>query len=151
TANLQFAANQFYGLIGEGTGSNAAITLFQADDTTPAAPTPGMATARSSINGSVLSATAESGGVSPITRQWHRGTSPGFTPSGGTAIGGATGLTYTDAPPLTQTVYYYKLAYTDALSRTAYSNEVGAQQYVVADSPDTSVLYFDVPGLSSLQ
>lgn len=71
-----------------------------------------------------LSATDAAGGVDPYTYQWHRSTSSGFTPSGGNAISGATSLTLLDTGLSDATTYYYKLAYTDNIATTVYSDEL---------------------------
>jgi hypothetical protein len=80
----------------------------------------------------VLSATAASGGTGPYTQQWYRSTTSGFTPGGGNIISGATGLSLTDTSLVPNTIYYYKVVYTD----TGASNvTVTATQLAVTTTP----------------
>jgi lysophospholipase L1-like esterase len=53
------------------------------------------------------------------SHQWHSSTTPNFSTSGGTAIGGATSSTYTATPTGTQT--YYRCVVTDNASATVTS------------------------------
>lgn len=70
-----------------------------------------------------LSATDATGGNQVYTYQWYRSTTPGFTPGGGNAIGGATSLTLNDTGLVANTTYYYRIIYTDGLAASATSNE----------------------------
>lgn len=71
-----------------------------------------------------VNASAPLGGVAPYSYQWHRSTTSGFTPSGGTAIAGGTTRAFQDTGLLPGTTYYYKLVVTDDAAATATSNEV---------------------------
>lgn len=61
---------------------------------------------------SLLSAVA-TGGVGPITYQWYRSTTPGFTPGGGNILAGKTALSFTDTTVAANTTYYYEVIATD--------------------------------------
>jgi hypothetical protein len=69
-----------------------------------------------------------SGGAAPYTAQLHRGSTSGFTPSGGTTITGATvsGTTITaaDSTATPGTTYFYKVVVTDSASNTITSNQI---------------------------
>lgn len=85
-----------------------------------------------SSNSDVLSATAASGGTGPYTQQWYRSTTTGFSPGGGNIIAGATALTLSDSGLIPNTVYFYKVVYTD----TGNSNTtVTATQLAVTTTP----------------
>lgn len=62
-----------------------------------------------------LSANVPSGGSSPYTYQWYRSTISGNL---GSAIAGATSLTYTDTGLVNGTTYYYTLRVTDNAAAT---------------------------------
>lgn len=64
-------------------------------------------------NTSSLSATAASGGTGPYTQQWYRSTTTGFSPGGGNILTGQTSLTLSDSGLIPNTLYYYKVVYTD--------------------------------------
>lgn len=66
------------------------------------------------------------GGAAVYGYQWHRDTSPGFTPSGANDIVGATSSTLTDTGLIANTQYYYKCVITDA-DGTANSSEVAVK------------------------
>lgn len=83
-------------------------------------------------NSASLSATAASGGTGPYTQQWYRSTTTGFSPGGGNIIAGATALTLNDSGLIPNTIYYYKVVYTD----TGNSNAtVTATQLAVTTTP----------------
>lgn len=63
--------------------------------------------------------TSASGGVGPYTQQWYRSTTTGFTPGSGNILTGQTGLVLNDTNLIPNTVYYYKVVYTD----TGFSND----------------------------
>lgn len=65
-----------------------------------------------------LSSTAATGGTGTKYYQWHRSLTTGFTPSGATAISGATSLTLNDTGLTSETLYYYKLVVTDSATPT---------------------------------
>lgn len=71
-----------------------------------------------------LTAADAVGGTAPYTYQWHRSTTPGFTPSVGTQVSGATSKTLNNTGLTTGQSYYYRLAFTDATSTTVMSNQV---------------------------
>lgn len=81
-------------------------------------------------NSAVLSATAASGGSAPYTYQWHRSTTSGFSPSGGTAIAGATSLSLSDSGLIPNTQYYYKIVATDSGAVSGTSAQLGVQTSV---------------------
>jgi hypothetical protein len=66
-----------------------------------------------SSNSAQLSSAAATGGVGPITYQWYRSTTSGFTPGAGSLIAGATALTLSDTGLIPNTVYYYEVVATD--------------------------------------
>ena len=78
-----------------------------------------------------LTCTAASGGTSPYTYQWYRGTSPGFTPGSGNLLSGKTALILADTGLDPKTDYYYVLRVTDNVAATNNSNEV----HVTTDDP----------------
>lgn len=82
--------------------------------------------ALASVNNSAvnLSNTGASGGTTPYTYQWHRSATANFSPSGGTAISGATSTSYSDTGASPDTVYFYKLVATDATSTSVTSNQI---------------------------
>ncbi len=62
-----------------------------------------------------LATTEASGGVAPYAKQWYRDTSgTGFTPGGGNILTGQTALTLKDETTIPNTLYYYKVVYTDS-------------------------------------
>ena len=62
-----------------------------------------------------LVTTEANGGVAPYFKQWYRDTSgTGFTPSGSNILTGKTALTLTDDEVIPNTVYYYKVVFTDS-------------------------------------
>jgi hypothetical protein len=71
-----------------------------------------------------LTVGAASGGTPGYTYQWHRDTTPGFTPSGANDIVGATSLTLNDTGLTPSTTYYYKNVVSDDVLDTATSNQV---------------------------
>jgi hypothetical protein len=73
------------------------------------------ATATPTATGADLTSTP-TGGAGGNTYQWHRSTTPNFTPSGGTALGGATTQNYSDTTGTPGTVYVYKVVVTDSAS-----------------------------------
>lgn len=74
-----------------------------------------------SSNSDQLAATSATMGTGPYTQQWYRSTTTGFTPGGGNIVAGATALTLNDSGLIPNTVYYYKVVYTDAVAATATS------------------------------
>lgn len=73
-----------------------------------------------SANTSQVISTAATGGTGPYTVQWYRSTTTGFSPGGGNILTGQTALTLSDSGLIPNTVYYYKMIYTD----TGHSNDV---------------------------
>jgi len=65
-----------------------------------------------------LTATAATGGTAPVTYQWYRSTTSGFSPGGGNILTGQTALTLSDTGLIPNTTYYYKLQATDASPTT---------------------------------
>jgi hypothetical protein len=84
---------------------------------------------------SLLSAAA-SGGTGPYTYQWHRSTTTGFTPSGGTAISGATSLSLSDTGLSGATQYYYKVVATDSGSVSGTSSQLAVLTAAASQSPN---------------
>lgn len=78
-----------------------------------------------SQDGTTLTATDASGGLSPYTYQWHYSEIEGFTPTTSTQLTGETALTLDlgDLAPDLGT-YYFVLAYTDSEGLTVLSNEL---------------------------
>lgn len=77
-------------------------------------------------NTASLSATAATAGTPPVTYQWYRSTTTGFSPGSGNLISGATALTLNDSGLIPNTTYYYKLVATDAVPNTATYTQVSA-------------------------
>jgi hypothetical protein len=86
-----------------------------------------------------LNWTAGSGGTGTITAQLHRGTTPGFTISGGTAVSGGTTSPKTDTGRTEHTRYYYRVRYTDSVAETADSNEVTVLTAIGSEYMETFV------------
>ena len=126
---------------GSSVGRAAAILCFRGDGTV--AFTAGTAST-SSVGNTVasLSATAESGGVAPVTYQWQRSTTSG---SGFSNVSGATSLTLNDTGLTNGTTYYYRLVYTDAASSTVTSNETSATPAALNDIAVTDSSMFLSP------
>lgn len=72
---------------------------------------------------SVLSGAA-TGGVAPVTYQWYRSTTSGFSPGSTTLVSGATSLTLNDSGLIPNTVYYYEIVATDSTASTASSSQI---------------------------
>lgn len=91
------------------------------------APTAGLAAFVSSTSTTInLTCAAGSGGTAPLSPQWHRSTTSGFTPGAGNALAGATTLTLADSTSLTaDTAYYYVCRVTDANALTGDSKQIG--------------------------
>lgn len=71
-----------------------------------------------------VSASAATGGVSPVTYQWYRSTTSGFTPGSATSVSGATALTLNDSGLIPNTKYYYEIVATDSTASTASSSQI---------------------------
>lgn len=79
-----------------------------------------------------LVATAATGGTGPYTQQWYRSTTTGFSPGPSNILTGQTSLVLNDTGLIPNTVYYYKVVYTD----TGHSNDtVTATQLAVTALP----------------
>jgi hypothetical protein len=77
-------------------------------------------------NTAVLSATAATAGTNPVTYQWYRSTTTGFTPGSGNLISGATSLQLNDTGLIPNTTYYYILQASDASPTTVSYAQVSA-------------------------
>lgn len=75
-------------------------------------------------NSASLLSAAATGGTGPYTYQWHRSLTSGFSPSGGTAIAGATSLTLDDTGLAPGTQYYYKMVATDSGAVSGTSSQL---------------------------
>lgn len=75
-------------------------------------------------NTASLTATAATSGTDPVTYQWYRSTTTGFTPGGGNLIAGATSLQLQDSGLIPNTQYYYKLQASDASPTTVTYTQV---------------------------
>lgn len=75
-----------------------------------------------------LSATAVTGATGPVTYQWYRATTTGFSVGMGNIVTGATSLTLSDTGLTPLTTYYYKLQATD----TGHSNDLATYTQVAA-------------------
>lgn len=71
-----------------------------------------------------LTATAATGGTAPVTYQWYRSTTSGFTPGVGNIITGATSLTLNDTGLIPNTTYFYVLQASDASPTTVSYTQV---------------------------
>jgi hypothetical protein len=69
-----------------------------------------------------ISGTAASGGSGTYTYQWHRSTTPGFTPNADNVIANATSLALTDSSAQPDVPYFYILEADDGTS-AAFSNQ----------------------------
>jgi hypothetical protein len=83
------------------------------------------------ISGSVTGRTATitrtadgANGIGTVTRKLHRGTSVGFTPSGGTEVATNPATPFADPASLANGTYYYKTVRTDGDGNTSTSNEI---------------------------
>lgn len=92
--------------------SDGVIPTFGSDLTQPTI-TLGAVT-QTTVNFTGVAGTSSTG---PVTNQWHRSTTPGFTPSGATALAGQTNpASLADTGLTANTEYYYLLASTDSFS-----------------------------------
>lgn len=80
-----------------------------------------------------LVSTAASGGTGPYTQQWYRSTTTGFSPGSGNILTGQTALTLNDSNLIPNTVYYYKVVYTD----TGTSTTITSSQLAVTTTPSS--------------
>ncbi len=78
-----------------------------------------------------VSASAATGGINPVTYQWYRSTTSGFTPGAGNSVSGATSLTLNDSGLIPNTKYYYEIVATDSTASTASSSQIA----IVTTSP----------------
>lgn len=83
-----------------------------------------------------LSSAAATAGTGPYTYQWHRSLTSGFSPSGGTAIAGATALTLSDSGLNSGTPYFYKVVATDSGSVSGTSAQLGIITTSAQPSPN---------------
>lgn len=67
-----------------------------------------------------------SGGTPPYSYQWYRSTTPGFAPSEGNIVSGATSQNLSDIGLSPMTAYYYKNVVTDSTSASSISNQATA-------------------------
>lgn len=94
--------------------------------------TPGVASLTSrGATTATLTSTDATNGTAPYTYQWYRSTTAEFLPGAGNIVSGATSRTLNDTGLTAGTMYYYRLVFTDAASRTATSAQV-----IVAATPD---------------
>lgn len=75
-----------------------------------------------SSNTDQIVSTSASGGTGPYTQQWYRSTTTGFTPGSGNILTGQTALTLSDSSLIPNTVYYYKVVYTDVGASTTITS-----------------------------
>jgi hypothetical protein len=80
-----------------------------------------VATASTTIT--VLSGAA-TGGVAPVTYQWYRSTTSGFTPGAGNSVSGGTALTLNDSGLIPNTKYYYEMVAADSTGSLASSSQI---------------------------
>jgi len=71
-----------------------------------------------------LTATAATAGTAPVTYQWYRSTTSGFTPGSGNILTGQTSLVLNDTNLIPNTTYYYVLAASDASPTTVDYTQV---------------------------
>lgn len=71
-----------------------------------------------------VSSGAATGGIAPVTYQWYRSTTSGFTPGSATSVSGGTALTLNDSGLIPNTKYYYELVATDSTASTASSSQI---------------------------
>jgi hypothetical protein len=69
-------------------------------------------------------ASAATGGVAPVTYQWYRSTTSGFSPGSGNSVSSGTALTLNDSGLIPNTKYYYELVATDSTASTASSSQI---------------------------
>ncbi len=105
-------------------------------------------------NSAKLSSTSATSGTAPYTQQWYRDTSgSGFTPGAGNLIAGATALTLDDINLIPNTVYYYKVKYTDSAPEDAAAVVTSLPLTVTTTAPSLSQNQFTTapfPGLVDL-
>jgi hypothetical protein len=77
-------------------------------------------------------------GSLPVTYQWYRSTTSGFTPGGGSLIAGATSLTLSDSGLTPGTQYYYKVVGTDSSGtpQTATTTQLAVLTTAAAPGPN---------------
>jgi hypothetical protein len=80
-----------------------------------------VAVAATTIN---VLASAATGGINPVTYQWYRSTTSGFTPGAGNSVSGATALALADSGLIPNTKYYYEIVATDSTASTASSSQI---------------------------
>lgn len=71
-----------------------------------------------------VSSSPGTGGIAPVTYQWYRSTTNGFTPGAGNSVSGATALTLNDSGLVPNTTYYYEVIATDSTASTASSSQI---------------------------
>jgi hypothetical protein len=71
-----------------------------------------------------VSASPGTGGIAPVTYQWYRSTTSGFTPGAGNSVSGATALTLNDSGLIPNTKYYYEQVATDSTASTASTSQI---------------------------
>ena len=77
---------------------------------------------------------AATGGIAPVTYQWYRSTTSGFTPGSGNSVSGGTSLTLNDSGLIPNTTYYYEMVATDSTASTASSSQIA----IVTTAPTLS-------------
>lgn len=73
-----------------------------------------------------VSTSAATGGIAPVTYQWYRSTTSGFTPGSATSVSGATSTTLVDtsAVLIPNTKYYYEVVAADSTASLASSSQI---------------------------
>lgn len=130
----------FYGVMTSTTGVQ--ITTITASDSGAAFTAGSVSNTATGLTTATVVAVAPTGGTSPYTYQWHRSTSSGFTPSGGTVVSGATSLTLNDTGLTRGTTYYYKCVQTDSAASSVTTSQVAVtaktRQLVAAGNSQTA-------------
>jgi hypothetical protein len=87
-----------------------------------------------------LLAPAATGGSAPVTYQWYRSTTSGFTPGSLTLLTGDTSLSLSDSGLTPGTVYYYEIVATDAAAAKASSNQLTVTSTASSPNPNQFTL-----------
>ena len=90
-----------------------------------------VATAATSVTVSTSPAT---GGIAPVTYQWYRSTTSGFTPGSGNSVSGGTSATLNDSGLIPNTKYYYEVVAADSTGSLASSSQIA----IVTTAPTLS-------------
>lgn len=84
-----------------------------------------------------VSSSAATGGIAPVTYQWYRSVTSGFTPGAGNSVSGATSLTLNDSGLIPNTTYYYEIVAEDSTTSLASSSQIAIVTAAATLSPNS--------------